>query len=202
MLQVEKIINTPVTSCCYMCFDKDVSNDCIIIDPASEDDRIFQVIEKKNLNPEFIILTHEHFDHCLSVNDLRTRYPMVKLICSQYCNDAIQDEKKNCSLFWDNTKGFIIRPADLIIGNHENILSWGNYRVIFYEVPGHTKSSIAIEIGEFLFTGDAYIPGLKTVTKLPGGNRQLATESENLIKRLAKDKVIYPGHKIPGKRPK
>lgn len=45
-----------------------------------------------------------------------------------------------------------------------------------------------------MFTGDAYIPGVKVVTKLPKGNRKLAAESIERIESLAKGKNICPGH--------
>ena len=48
-----------------------------------------------------------------------------------------------------------------------------------------------------LFTGDSYIPGIKTVTNLPASNKEQARISEEKIKSLSDDKLIYPGHLIP-----
>ena len=62
--------------------------------------------------------------------------------------------------------------------------------------PGHNNSCITWVVGDAVFTGDAYIPGVKTVTNLPGGNKELARQSETLIKSLAVGKQIFPGHKI------
>lgn len=197
MLRVEKIINRPVTSCCYLCFDKDVSDSCLIIDPASEDlNPIDSEIEEYNLLPEYIILTHEHFDHCLSVNEIRKRYPHVKLICSRECNEAIQNEKKNCSVFWNNQKGFTIASADIIVEDVGGKFNWDKYQLKFIPSPGHTRGSISIMCGHHIFTGDAYIPGLRTVTKLPGGNLQQAIQSEKLILRLIdeNDLILHSGH--------
>ncbi len=71
-----------------------------------------------------------------------------------------------------------------------------NIRAQAFFTPGHNPSCITWKIGDAIFTGDSYIPGLKTVTNLPGGNKAHAEESVALIKELSKDKFIYPGHEI------
>lgn len=197
MLQVEKIGNSPVSSLCYVLYDFEQSPSCIIIDPGSEESsKIVSFIENNHLTPSYIILTHEHFDHCLSVNELRKKFPDVKLVCSKQSNEAIQNQKKNCSVFWDNTKGFELMPADILVEDIEYKLGWNNQNISFIPTPGHTPGSISIKIGKFLFTGDAYIPGIKTVTKLPGGNKVEAANSENLLKGLSAkfNLVLCAGH--------
>ncbi len=66
--------------------------------------------------------------------------------------------------------------------------------VTVYETTGHAPSCLRYRIADWLFTGDAYIPGVKVVTKLPGGDRALAAESVEKILRLAEGKTICPGH--------
>lgn len=197
MLKIEKIVNNPVSSCCYIVYDSAIFQECIVIDPASEDiTQLLTFISDNNLQPKYIILTHEHFDHCLSVNALREIFHHIKLICSMECNDAIGSEKKNCSVFWDNEKAFTISEADIITDTLDNKLDWNNHIINFIPTPGHTRGSISIMIDRFLFTGDALIPGLKTVTKLPGGDKAQAKESENKINGLIRDfnLEICPGH--------
>ena len=62
--------------------------------------------------------------------------------------------------------------------------------------PGHNPGCITWAIGDAVFTGDAYIPGIKTVTNLPGADKALAAQSELSILKLAEGKQIFPGHKI------
>ena len=64
---------------------------------------------------------------------------------------------------------------------------------------GHNPSCITWIIGNFLFTGDAFIPGIKTVTKLPGGNKYEAEISEAIIRNLSIGRRIYPGHELNSK---
>ncbi len=62
--------------------------------------------------------------------------------------------------------------------------------------PGHNPSCITWVIGDAVFSGDSYIPGVKTVTNLPGADKSEASRSEILLQNLAEGKCIYPGHKI------
>ena len=59
MLEVHSFVNSPVTSNCYVLFDKSVSNECIIVDPGSKDEKeLFDYLKKEKLEPKFIIHTH------------------------------------------------------------------------------------------------------------------------------------------------
>ena len=53
---------------------------------------------------------------------------------------------------------------------------------------------VTFAVGEYLFTGDAYIPGVKVVTILPGGDKRTAAASVERIKQLAEGRVVCPGH--------
>ena len=114
MLTIRQIINSPVSSNCYIisCSERDK---CIIIDPGSSTATSYlDYLSENALTPQFIILTHQHFDHCASVNELRKVFPDTKLVCSKYCNEGIQNEKKNFSLFKEEFKPFKIAPADIV----------------------------------------------------------------------------------------
>jgi len=47
---------------------------------------------------------------------------------------------------------------------------------------------------DVLFTGDSYIPGVKTVTNFPLSDKALAQESESLIRQLQQGRSLYSGH--------
>ena len=102
MLQIHRIVNTPVPSNCFVLFDNEKGNDCIIVDPGSKSEAyLIEFIDREGLHPLYIILTHEHFDHCWGVNELVKQYH-IPIICSQLCAEAIKHEKRNCSVFYDN----------------------------------------------------------------------------------------------------
>ena len=65
-----------------------------------------------------------------------------------------------------------------------------------YETPGHSDSCLTYEVEDYLFTGDSYIPGVKVVTTLKGGDKKLAAKSVERILKLAEGKIICPGHEV------
>ncbi len=64
-----------------------------------------------------------------------------------------------------------------------------------YETPGHNPSCLTMVLGEWIFTGDAYIPGVGANTQLPHANKEQANQSLNRILKLSKGKSIFSGHK-------
>ena len=60
--------------------------------------------------------------------------------------------------------------------------------------PGHHPSCLSYLVGDYLFTGDSYIPGVKVVTNLPKGNKKQAEESVARILEFGRGRVICPGH--------
>ena len=65
----------------------------------------------------------------------------------------------------------------------------------FIESPGHTLNGISISIEDVLFTGDTMIHNLKTVTKLPGGDKnQLRKTLTHLFSQFSPRVQVLPGH--------
>ncbi len=193
MIEVKRIENKPVSSCCYIVFDRSKSNNCLIIDPGSKDSSdLIQYLITNLLYPDYIILTHEHFDHCWSVNSLLEKFSKTKLICSEACMISISDSKLNYSLYYEDGESFVINTKRTLWINK---FEWNDYIIELKATPGHTLSSVSIIIDSYIFTGDAYIPGQRTVTNLRG-DKQQAKESEEKIKDLVAEKnlIICPGH--------
>lgn len=193
-MHVNTFINAPISSNCYVIHQGD-SPSCIIIDPSTED--CFEVIDyivKNRLTPDFIFLTHEHFDHIWGVNRLKELYD-VQLICSKSCSDAIVNNKTNFSLFF-NQKGFVLAPADKTVEKLDGFLTWNNVEIEFIGTPGHSPGSICVFMENLLFTGDTLIKNTKTVTKLKGGNVDaLKASLLSIEKRFCGGQVcVYPGH--------
>lgn len=79
--------------------------------------------------------------------------------------------------------------------NYKNQLFEGIYADVYF-TPGHDESCLCYEVDGILFTGDAYIPGIKTVTTFPHSSKKKALESGLRISSLARGMTIYPGHTI------
>lgn len=193
-LDIRLIVNAPVSSNCFVIFDKAIGRNCIIVDPGSRDDsELFQLFQKESLEPEFIILTHEHFDHCAGCIEMFERY-RTPVICSRKCSQRYHDRKGNLSVFRDGV-GFECKNEDIWIENIDNKLKWNNYEISFYNTGGHTDSSLSFVIGNALFTGDTLIKDLKTVVKLKSGSVEDLKKTFDLYKGLMPfDLTVFPGH--------
>ncbi|MEG2070281.1 MAG: MBL fold metallo-hydrolase [Bacteroidales bacterium] len=192
--EIVRIINEPISSNCYLLFNKNLNNHCIIVDPGSENAEIItSEIEKFKLVPQYIILTHEHFDHCWSCNDLIKQYN-IPIICSENCREAIQSSRKNCSLYYNQT-GFEIEAQTMSIESIEKRLFWNHCEFNFLLTQGHSNASICFLVGNCLFTGDTLIQNEKTVTKLLSGSKEKLKQSIQLINQFqGKGYTVYAGH--------
>lgn len=195
MLSIRSFVNKPVSSNCYVLYDKVMGCDCIIVDPGSRDERgLLSFLTQEELRPQYIILTHEHFDHCWGVNQIVSLYN-IPIVCSAICADAIRYEKRNCSVFYDFFERFAITCETLCVESIGEVLPFAGDKIHFFKTPGHTEASICFVVGGFLFTGDTIIKDEKTVTKLPTGSIERLKESIVLINRLkGKGLTVCPGH--------
>jgi glyoxylase-like metal-dependent hydrolase (beta-lactamase superfamily II) len=192
-LIVKTIKNNPIDSNCFIIYTN-INSDCILVDPGTEDceDLLF-FLEQNNLVPNYIILTHEHFDHIWGINKMLELFDST-LICSEKCLELIADKKKNLSIFY-NQIGFEILPRNFKIVSNE-IITLGNYVIQFKEILGHSLGSVSFWIDNLLFTGDVFIKDTKTVTKLPGGSKKQLVKTYEQFKELfyQKEMIVYPGH--------
>ncbi len=141
-----------------------------------------------------VLLTHAHFDHIYGLNQVVELNPKVRVFTNEVGKEMLLNARKNMSLY--NDTPFVFEyPERIVMVNDREEIDLGNgviAKAVF--TPGHNPSCITWIIGDALFTGDVYIPGLKTVTNLPGGNKQQAQESLELIQELAQKRTVYPGH--------
>lgn len=147
-------------------------------------------------NVVVVLLTHAHFDHIYGLNNVLRMSPNALVYTNEYGRDMLLNAKKNMSYYHDTP--FVFKRSDSIriVQDSQEILIDDGLFVNAVFTPGHNPSCITWIIGDAIFTGDSLIPGVKTVTNLPGGNKTKAIESENLIKCLAIGKTIYTGHKV------
>ena len=148
-----------------------------------------------------VLLTHVHFDHIYGLNKLMQLFPACKVYTNDFGQKSLTDSKRNFSRYHTDVEDFIFEHPEsvIVIGEGEKIeLFEGVYANVYY-TPGHDESCLCYEIDENLFTGDAYIPGVKTVTTFPHSSKKKALESDLRISSLARGMTVYPGHTIAEK---
>ena len=143
-----------------------------VIDPGAEAPFIIEYLRKNNLPPQFILLTHGHFDHVTALPDLLKAYPAVTAIHS---DDA----------------AYLPAGADKLLADNDTI---GPFKII--HVPGHTPGSVAFydEEGGILFTGDTLFCGNCGRTDLPGGDQAKLEKSLEQLLSMKGNIRVLPGH--------
>lgn len=145
-----------------------------------------------------VLLTHVHFDHIYGLNKLLEHFPDCLVYTNDFGQRSLTDPKRNFSRYHTDIDDFIFNYPEkvIVVGEGEKIeLFEGVYADVYY-TPGHDESCLCYEIEDNLFTGDAYIPGVKTVTTFPHSSKKKALESDIRISSMARGMKVWPGHTI------
>ena len=194
MLNVTHIVNSIFTSRTCILTD-DGKKDFWIVD-CGDVPPLVDLISKiggDSLNIKGVLLTHVHYDHIYGLPRLKEMFPDIIVYTNEAGRKALPNPRLNMSKYHDDP--IIYESQNVAVCGEGDVLDlFDGVQTKVYETPGHHPSCLTFEIGDYLFTGDAYIPGEKVVTILPGADKALAAESLERIKRMAEGKVVCPGH--------
>ena len=189
MLQVDRIVNSIFDSITWLLSEIE-SNQVWLVDCGD----IAPILEKiKGKTVAGVLLTHAHFDHIYGLPELINHFPDCKIYTNEAGLIALADARKNMSLYHETP---IIVDGKPVIVCHEGdeIELFPNVKARVYETPGHHPSCLTFVVDDYLFTGDAYIPGVKVVTNLPGGNKENAKASKEKIEAMMTSHQLCAGH--------
>jgi hydroxyacylglutathione hydrolase len=166
-MYIKKLVVGPLQTNCYILAD---GGRGIIIDPASEPDRIMNAIS--GLTVDLILLTHNHFDH------IQALLPVKEAVGAQV---AIHPSD-------------MIDGADRVFTSEEKIPFEGN-EISVIHTPGHTSGSCCFYLKGCLFSGDTLFAGGWGNTMFPGGSEEdIFMSIKNKLMSLPDETVVYPGH--------
>lgn len=141
-----------------------------------------------------VLLTHAHFDHIYGLNVLEALFPSLSIYTNQSGLDELLNDKLNFSRYYGDP--FVLGSPEQVTliddGGVVELFDGIEAKAIY--TPGHSPSCVTWLVGDLLFTGDSFIPGVKTVTNVPHSNKEQAAVSEALIHELADQRVVYAGH--------
>ena len=172
----------------YIVYDEDLN--AVIIDPAAEAKKIISTMEKNNLKPKFVILTHGHPDHVGALYELKEKYNL-----KVYINEKDQEMLQTNSTYFGPMLGLDIRDVkgDFYLKDGQE-LSLGDLKFKIIETPGHTKGGVCILIENILFSGDTLFLGSMGRTDFPGGDEKEIFSSLKKLMQLPDETIVLPGH--------
>lgn len=174
------------------------SNRVWLVDLGSFDEVLNGLLD--GVKVEGVLLTHYHYDHIYGINKLIESFPDCKIYASAHTIEGLYDPKINLSFYHEDPISFIGEIPE-VLNDGAEILLFDNIIAQVYATPGHNPGCLTYKVGDYLFTGDSYIPGLDVVTKLKYGDKVQTAESLRKIEdMLAADTIICPGHGavVPG----
>ena len=194
MLQIKEFINSVFTSMTYVIY-KEGEIKAWLVD-IGDLEPVVSFLDKKGLNVSGVFLTHAHFDHIYGLPELVKRYTQCKIYVTEYAKEGLASDKLNMSRYHETPVSY--EGENVVVGHEGESMSLfdGEPEMQFFETPGHNPGCLTMVLGDVIFTGDAFIPGLGANTQLPHANKEQAQQSMERILNLAEGKTIYSGHKV------
>lgn len=183
---------------CYVVSDE--TGECVIIDPCARFRRhrenFKHFIAKEQLTPVRCLLTHGHYDHLLSCDQVRDVFGLYPEIHHDDQPWMAHVETRIEEVFGKN--GFI---HDIVQPQHyledDEIIRFGHHELRVIHTPGHSPGSVVFycEAEKAAFTGDTlFKEDIGRSDLLFSWPVDLEESLERLTQLLPDDCVIWPGH--------
>ena len=181
-----------MNSVTYVLYSEDV-NYCILID-CGEYETLKPVLDRIGKRVHSVLLTHGHSDHIYGLNQILSLYPDAKVATNADGHAEIQDSRKNLSFY--HGYPFVVNGYKALNLEDKQALDFeGLATVEVVATPGHDSSCMTYKIGKYLFSGDSYLPVIKTFMNFPRSNRALALKNTAMLMELEQQGyTILCGH--------
>jgi hydroxyacylglutathione hydrolase len=194
-IQLATIVSQPFEQNTYVARLKG-RNDCLVVDPGLEPDKIIGYLDQQNLVPAAILNTHGHSDHIAGNAALKKRWPDCPLLI------GVGDAAKLTDPWLNLSANFGVPlaspPADLTVKDDDTYSAAG-FDLQVRAIPGHTTGHVVYlwEGAEppLVFVGDVIFAGSVGRSDFPDGNhRQLILGIRSKLFTLPDETILLPGH--------
>ncbi len=180
---------------CYLCYNGE--KNAVIIDPGAKPNDIINQINKNELQPVCIILTHGHFDHVTAVKELKEKYSDIMIYLHEKDYGFYLKGRKLASQFLGMNYNDLTMPEEVEFVLDGDIIEAGDIHFKVAHTPGHTQGCISLvnEQDSIVFSGDTLFKLSIGRTDLEGGNtNQLFQSIKTKLFTLHDNFTVYPGH--------
>ena len=194
---IKKFPVNPFPVNCFVIWDEE-TKEAAIIDPGYywEEERkiIKDFVESNSLKVKYILLTHMHFDHVISLSDIKDMTG-ASIMGNKNDEFLLANAARQAASF-----GLQINYKDVAIDKYlteKDELNLGKNKIIIFEVPGHSPGSLVYYIpsSKILITGDVLFRQSIGRTDLPGGDYDtLINGIKSKLLTLPDDTIVYSGH--------
>ena len=192
-----KIVNIPtgmLQANTYLVCDE-TSRLGFIVDLGGYSKELKNIIEKNDIQIQYIVLTHGHGDHIGGVQEHLKDFPDAKVVCSRAEEKMLLDPELNEAHHFGPEK--VSFKPDILVDDGDT-LTVGNMTMKFIMTPGHTEGGMCILVDDVLFSGDTLFCRSIGRTDLAGGDFKTLMESiKNKLFLLPDETQVLPGHMGP-----
>ncbi|HET8673960.1 MAG TPA: MBL fold metallo-hydrolase [Thermoleophilaceae bacterium] len=175
---VERSMHPDWLSNAYLVADEP-GGSAVIIDSGGPSQTLIEAIERHDLQPTHLLLTHHHGDHVAENHVYKERYGVEILA------DPVESEE--------------LMDVDAEIMGGE-VLTVGGLRIEALSTPGHTAGMLSFVVnGEEVFTGDTLFKNSVGGVRAPGSTtfEDLKHSIMEVLMKLDHSITVRPGHTDP-----
>ncbi len=197
MITIKRFIFNSLRTNCYVVSDD--TRECVIIDPCAQnryERALFRnYIRDEQLKPVRCLLTHGHWDHLLSCDQVRDEYGLLPEV---HHRDKLWTDRVETRIHEVLGKCFtrdVVKPEHFLEDNE--IISFGEHELVTLHTPGHSPGSVVYYCKQenHAFTGDTLFKcDIGRSDLLFGYVEDLMNSLKFLTDYLPDDCTIWPGH--------
>lgn len=193
-MEIENLYPGSWGSNCYLLT---VGSHAALVDPSANASTLMAAVAQKGAVLDFILLTHGHFDHIVSMDELR-QHTDAPVMIHEGDAEMPGDATKN-AFYTFFRKERTYRDADRELADGE-VLMLGNEPIRVIHTPGHSPGSVCYLCNDqFLLTGDTLFDEGVGRCDLWKGDADRLRESLAQLRTYPQNLRIYPGHGAPAR---
>lgn len=171
-------------------------DDCLVLDPGLEPEKILTCLEKEERSPAAILNTHGHSDHIAGNGALKERWPEAPIVIGADEAEKLLDPRQNLSVMFG--ANLVSPPADWTVSDGDEFSAAG-FDLSVLAIPGHSAGHVVFSVqGQepgVVFVGDVIFQRSIGRADFPDGDfEQLVTGIKTKLLTLPDDTILLSGH--------
>ncbi|MBU1046730.1 MBL fold metallo-hydrolase [Patescibacteria group bacterium] len=189
-LKIKKFVVGPIETNVYLVYNEETKK-AFLVDCSISVGEYVSFIKENNLDLEFVIITHGHFDHIDGLNDLLKELD-VPFYITEKDKHMLKNPMNNGSLIMGGS--VVVKKDPVFVLGGEKI-KFEDKELEIIETPGHSQGGISVKLGDWLFSGDSLFYHTIGRTDFPySDTEQLLKNIKEKLLILDDEVQVFPGH--------